>query len=53
MAFKWNMGHTLRPNGKIMEGNPAQPDIYVPLTRDNFLEYRQILLEEAIAAFGP
>ena len=52
VRFLWSVGHTLRPNGEILEGNPAQPDIYIPLTRDNFLEYRQILFDEAIAALG-
>ena len=51
--FMWSVGHTLRPNGEVLEGNPAQPDLYIPLTRDNFLEYRQILIDEAIAALNP
>ena len=38
----WNscgaLGHTIRPNGEVLEGNPAQPDIYIPLTRHNFRE---------------
>ena len=48
--FMWSIGHTIRPNGEVLEGNPAWPDIYIPLTRDNFRNYRQILFEEAIAA---
>ena len=43
------MGHTLRPNGEILEGNPPMPDTYIPLTRENFRTYHQILLEAALA----
>ena len=49
VEFMWTVGHTLRPNGEILEGNPAQPDIYIPITRNNFQEYHQLLLNEAIA----
>ena len=47
--FMWSIGHTIRPNGEVLEGNPAWPDIYIPLTRDNFRTYYDTLLEEAIA----
>ena len=50
VEFMWSIGHTIRPNGEVLEGNPAWPDIYIPLTRDNFRDYHRILLEEAIAA---
>jgi len=46
--FMWNVGHTIRPNGEILEGNPVWPDRYVPLTRDNFRTYHYDLLELAI-----
>ena len=45
--FMWNIGHTLRPNGEILEGNAVVPDVYLPLTRDNFRTYDQELLERA------
>ena len=48
--FMWNIGHTLRPNTEILEGNPAVPDVYLPLTRANFETYDQELLELAIGA---
>ena len=51
--FQWSIGHTIRPNGEVLEGNPAQPDFYIPLTRDNFTEYHQVLLDNAIDAFNP
>ena len=49
--FMWSIGHTLRPNGEVLEGNPAQPDRYIPITRDNFREYHKMLLDNAIATF--
>ena len=49
--LEWSIGHTIRPNGEVLEGNPSQPHIYIPLTRDNFREYHQILFDTAIAAW--
>ena len=46
--FMWNLGHTIRPNGEILEGNPVEPDVYVPLTRENFRTYHRDLLELAL-----
>ena len=48
--FMWNIGHTLRPNTEILEGNPVVPDIYVPLTRENFRTYDRELLRLAMDA---
>ena len=47
-TFMWNIGHTIRPNGEILEGNPVTPDVYLPLTRENFRTYHRELLEEAL-----
>ena len=47
--FMWSIGHTIRPNGEVLEGNPAQPDHYIPLTRDNFQVYHQMLFDTALA----
>ena len=49
VKFMWSIGHTIRPNGEILEGNPAQPDVYMPLTRENFQRYYQTLLDTAVA----
>ncbi|WP_411029788.1 hypothetical protein [Spongiimicrobium sp. 3-5] len=46
--FMWNIGHTIRPNGQILEGNPAQVDEYVPVTKENYLDYKNILLQKAL-----
>ena len=53
VAFQWSIGHTIRPNDEILEGNPAQPDEYIPLTRDNFQGYHQILFSRAIGTLNP
>ena len=50
--FMWSIGHTIRPNGEILEGNSAQPDIYIPITRDNFQGYHQMLFDRALAELG-
>ena len=46
-SFMWSIGHTLRPNGQIAEGNPPLVDEYIPVSRDNYLNYKNILLEKA------
>ena len=48
VRFMWNIGHTVRPNGQILEGNPAPVDEFVPVTRENYLEYKVRLLEKAM-----
>lgn len=48
VQFMWNVGHTLRPNGEILEGNAVRPEVYVPLTRENFRTYHRDLLEAAL-----
>ncbi len=47
--FMWDIGHTIRPNGEILEGNPAIVDKYIPEGRNNYLNYYDILLKEALA----
>jgi len=48
VEFMWNIGHTLRPTGEILEGNAVAPQRYLPLTRDNFRTYHQTLLTEGL-----
>ena len=50
--FMWNIGHTLRPNGEILEGNAVAPDRYLPLSRANFRTYHQLLLDAALEGIG-
>jgi hypothetical protein len=52
VEFMWNIGHTIRPNGEILEGNPAKVDKYIPEGRDNYLDYYDLLLREAFNYFG-
>jgi hypothetical protein len=51
--FMWNVGHTLRPNGEILEGNAAPPDVLVPLTRENFRTWPRDLLQAALRRILP
>ncbi len=44
----WSVGYSIRPNGEILEGNPALPQERVPLTRANFATYHDDLLERAL-----
>ena len=37
--YMWSVGHTIRPNGEVMEGNSSPVHIYVPLTSENYLDY--------------
>lgn len=48
VSFMWDIGHTIRPNGQIAEGNPSMVDEYIPVTRDNYLTYKRILLNNAL-----
>ena len=43
VEFMWDIGHTIRPNGQILEGNPADVDISIPVTRQNYVDYYPIL----------
>jgi len=52
VEFMWDIGHTIRPNGEILEGNAAQVDKYIPETRENYLNYYDILIEEALSYFN-
>ena len=49
VGFMWNIGHTIGPDGEILEGNPSEVDEWVPLTAENALGYHGLMLERAIA----
>ena len=49
VRFMWNIGHSIRPNGEILEGNPAAVDEWIPLTADNVTVYYELLLGRALA----
>ncbi len=48
VRYMWSIGHTIRPNGQVLEGNPADVDELVPITRDNFLTYYPDLIARAL-----
>ena len=52
VSYMWSIGHTIRPNGQILEGNPAEVDEYVPVTRENFDLYYDELLSRAYRQLG-
>ena len=45
VEYMWNIGHTIRPNGQILEGNPADIDEFIPITAENFSDYRGVLFK--------
>ncbi len=47
-GFMWSIGHTIRPNGEVLEGNPAQVDEWLPLTAENGARYYELLFEAAL-----
>lgn len=49
VEYMWSIGHTIRPNGAILEGNPATVNEYIPVTRENYQNYIPLLLEKAKA----
>ncbi len=48
VSFMWSIGHTIRSNGEILEGNPAQVDEFIPVTRENYGDYYEILLRRSL-----
>lgn len=49
VGFMYSIGHSIRPNGEIMEGNPAPVDEWIPLTAENVETYYPLLLERVLA----
>ena len=45
----YSIGHTIRPNGEVLEGNPAALDAWVPLTAENVETYYPVLLDRVRA----
>ena len=52
VGFMYSIGHTIRPNGEVLEGNPAAVDEWIPLTAENVEEYYLILLEQVRIQMG-
>lgn len=52
VGFMWNIGHTIRPNGEIAEGNPVAVDEWMPLTPDNVTTYYEEMLTRVLELMG-
>lgn len=50
--YQWSLGHSLRPNGEILQYNPAEVHEYIPQTRENFLDYHADLLRRTLDRLG-
>lgn len=48
VGFMWNIGHTIRPNGEIAEGNPVDVDEWMPLTPGNVTTYYEEMLARVL-----
>lgn len=46
--FMWNIGHTIRPNGEILEGNPPDVTEHIPLTAENHETYYDMLMARSL-----
>lgn len=53
IGWMYDIGHTLRPDGSILEGNPAAVDEWIPLTAAGHRDYYPRLLAAALAKLGP
>ena len=49
VSYMWNLGHTIRPNGQVLEANPIQVHERHPVTRDNYLTYYDEAIERALS----
>ena len=52
VEFMWNIGHTIRPNGEIAEGNPVAVDEWMPLTAENVTTYYEDMLARVLELMG-
>ncbi len=50
--YQWSLGHSLRPNGEILQYNPAEVHEYIPQTRDNYFDYHPMLLRRTLDRLG-
>ena len=52
VEFMWSIGHTIRPNGEVLEGNPAAVHEWIPVTSTNYANYYSLLLDRALELLG-
>lgn len=48
LGYMYSMGHTIRPNGQILQYSPAAVDEEIPLTAENFPTYHADLIQRAM-----
>ncbi len=48
VTHQWSMGHSIRPNGQIVQYNPAEVHEYFPQTRENYRDYHARLLARTV-----
>ena len=48
VRYMWSIGQTIRPNGQVLEGNPAQPNEIINLTSENCTYYWDGLVDRAL-----
>jgi hypothetical protein len=48
----YDIGHTIRPNGEVLEGNPAEVDEWIPLTAAGHADYYARMLRAALDRLG-
>jgi hypothetical protein len=51
-SFMWACGNTIRPNGEVLESNPAMPHERVPVTRANYARHHRLLVARALEAIA-
>lgn len=51
VLYTWSLGDTFCPEGKLIAGNPKPVDVFIPQTRENYKNYRNVLVERAIDHF--
>lgn len=52
VGFMYSIGHSLRPNGEIIEGNPVALDEWIPLEPDGVEDYYARMLERVLDRMG-
>lgn len=52
VRYQWSLGHSLRPNGEILQYNPAQVHESILQTRDNYFDYHAMLLRRTLDRLG-
>ncbi len=52
VTYQWSLGHSIRPNGELLQYNPAVPHESIPQTRENHFDYHARLLHRTLDRLG-